>query len=142
MGLNCIFRNTIQRFGINIQSLNIRNKGRKQMTQSPIPPQSQSQPETQTQPRSEFQLTDPKNNYSTATISHDVEIISTYLYKEICSRIENRDKNALSVLIAAQKRLKHDLENCKDTIKWTLIALKPFYLMALIVIMNSKPESV
>lgn len=67
------------------------------------------------------------------------QILRTCLLEEINYRmVIKRDKHALEILSAAKQRVKENI----DAIKWMLIAMKPFYLMAVIALMSQKPESI
>jgi hypothetical protein len=70
------------------------------------------------------------------------ELIESALFEEIKSRISQGDSNALSALIAAKERVKHDLPIYANTLKLTLLALKPFYVLALVDIWIQSPELV
>ena len=61
---------------------------------------------------------------------------------EIINRIRAGDSNALEILIAAKERVKYELPIYAKTLKLTLLALKPFYLIALISLMNQSPANV
>lgn len=70
------------------------------------------------------------------------ELLSSYIYKEIKSRIRNYDPEALSILADAKQRLKTDLQLYKDTIKYVALALKPFYIICLVSVLTQSPEHV
>jgi hypothetical protein len=70
------------------------------------------------------------------------ELLSSYIYKEIKSRIRNYDPEALSILAEAKQKLKTDLQLYTDTIKYMVLALKPFYIISVVSILTQSPENV
>ena len=70
------------------------------------------------------------------------ELLNSYIYKEIKSRIRDCDPEALSILAEAKQRLKNDLQFYRDTIKYVALALKPFYIICLVSILTQSPENV
>ena len=70
------------------------------------------------------------------------QLLESEVFKELKRRIHEGDDNALAILVAAKEKLKHDLPVYANTLKLTLWALKPFYLLALIDIMIQSPEYV
>lgn len=70
------------------------------------------------------------------------ELLNSYIYKEIKSRIGDCNPEALSILADAKQRLKTDLQFYKDTIKYVALALKPFYIIFLVSISTQSPTSV
>lgn len=87
-------------------------------------------------PKIELRETKPLENKSVK------ELIESALLEEIKSRISKGDSNALSALVAAKEHVKHDLPIYANTLKLTILALKPFYLIALIDILIQSPEIV
>ncbi len=86
---------------------------------------------------------DLKNNRLDIMSYTDEELVMNLLkdnlLKEIKSRTAKQDDLALKILIAAKKRVKEDLKKYQSVIKF-LIAMKPFYLTAIIALMNQRPE--
>jgi hypothetical protein len=67
------------------------------------------------------------------------ESIESAVFNELKRRISEGDTNALSILVTAKERVKHDLPIYANTLKLTLLALKPFYLIALVDILTQPP---
>lgn len=70
------------------------------------------------------------------------ELLNISIYQEVKDRINNLDPEALSIMIAAKKRAKRELEYYKNTIKYIALALKPFYIVCLVSISIQSPELV
>ena len=82
---------------------------------------------------------DPYNDESKNTEIEFTLDLKECIYDEIQFRIKNhRDKYALDILMAAKNRVKENI----GQIKWMLIAMKPFYLMAVIALLSQKPECI
>lgn len=84
-------------------------------------------------------ITDSKANGNNPDYS---ELLNSCIYDEIKKRIADSDPYALSILRAAKKHIRDNVDVYKETIKFTLVALKPFYLVFLISILSQTPESV
>ena len=70
------------------------------------------------------------------------KLLEAEVFLELKRRIREGDENALSILIAAKEKVKHDLPIYANSIKLTILALKPFYLIALISLMSQSPTNV
>jgi hypothetical protein len=70
------------------------------------------------------------------------DLVKSAMIDEILKRVNEGDSNAFSILVAAKEKVKHELPIYTNTLKLTLLALKPYYLIALISILTQKPESV
>jgi hypothetical protein len=70
------------------------------------------------------------------------ELLNSYIYKEVKSRIRDQDPEALSILANAKERLKTDLQYYRDTIKYVALALKPFYIICAVSILIPSPANV
>ncbi|MDR4491308.1 MAG: hypothetical protein R2685_10480 [Candidatus Nitrosocosmicus sp.] len=62
------------------------------------------------------------------------------VFEVIKERIHKGDPQALSILITAKEKVKNSLD--WKAIKYTLIALKPFYLTYIILLMSQRPDSI
>jgi hypothetical protein len=67
------------------------------------------------------------------------ELLKSEAFKELKRRIHDGDENALAILMTAKEKVKHDLPIYTNTLKLTIMALKPFYLIALISLMTQSP---
>lgn len=70
------------------------------------------------------------------------ELLESEVFRELKRRIHEGDENALAILVTAKEKVKHDLPIYANTLKLTLLALKPFYLIALISIMSQSQAHV
>jgi hypothetical protein len=70
------------------------------------------------------------------------ELLESEVFKELKRRIRDGDETALEILVAAKEKVKHDLPIYANTLKLSILALKPFYLIALMSLMTQLPENV
>lgn len=71
------------------------------------------------------------------------DLVESAVFDEVKRRIHcNNDETALSILIVAKERVKQDLSRYTNAAKIVLFALKPFFLIAAIDLLNQSPVNI